>query len=280
MTRWRLRVLPITVLLAMAFLSGGCGHHNDVPPAEISVSNSYLYAIVRDLCGDQTAVFCIVPPGMCPGHFDIKPSDAQRLFQSRLLLAFDFQQSIGKSLPQNGRGPAFHTVTAPPGLCIPQTYLSMTHHVADILMAHYPQRQAEFRERLVQIDRRIKELEAECAAAAESLNLLESPVLSSRHQAEFAKWLGLNVVSDFSGSDTETAANINTALRQSDSYGLRWIIANQQEGTQLAKAMAERLKTPVAVFSNFPNTAGCSVNYPAFDELVRSNIRQLTEAPK
>ena len=112
------------------------------------------------------------------------------------------------------------------------------------------------------------------------MNLLESPVLSSRHQAEFAKWLGLNVVSDFSGSDTETAANINTALRQSDSYGLRWIIANQQEGTQLAKAMAERLKTPVAVFSNFPNTAGCSVNYPAFDELVRSNIRQLTEAPK
>lgn len=280
MTRWPHRLIPITVLLAIAFLGSGCDRQNDVPPAEITVSNSYLYAIVRDLCGDQTAVFCIVPPGMCPGHFDIKPSDARRLFQSRLMLAFDFQQSIGKSLPQNGRGPAFHTVTAPPGLCIPQTYLTMTHRIAEILIAEYPQRQAEFQERLTQIDQRIKELEAECAAAGEPLNLHQSPVLSSRHQAEFAKWLGLDVVSTFSGRDTETAANINTTLHESDPHVLRWIIANQQEGTQLAKALSDRIGAPVAIFSNFPNTVGSSVHAPAFDEMVRNNISQLIEAAK
>lgn len=266
-----------TTLLA-ALLLNGCKQKDVSPAAEIAVSNSYLYAIVRDLCGEETELFCIVPPGMCPGHFDIKPSDVRRLFSCRLLLAFDYQNSIEQVLPEDGRGPKYHTVTVPPGMCVPETYLTMTRQTAEILIVEYPERESAFRERLEAIAERIAALEAECSAVSETLNLRMSSVLTSRHQAMFAEWLGLEVVSTFSGGDTETAANINAVLGKCDGQTPRWIIANRQEGTQLAEALSARLGAPTAEFSNFPAGFSDLTGRPAFDALVRDNLRRLIEA--
>jgi ABC-type Zn uptake system ZnuABC Zn-binding protein ZnuA len=163
-------------------------------------------------------------------------------------------------------------------MCIPDVYLAMVRQTADLLIAEYPQRRPHFSRRLDAIADRIASLNAECRAAAESLKLSDAPVLTSRHQSVFAEWLGLNVIATFSGRDTETAANINDAIRRSDPHTLRCIIANQQEGTQLARALADWFDAPVAVFSNFPAAAADDAHTPAFDDLVRDNLRRLAEA--
>lgn len=266
----------IGVLLAVWV--AGCQNETDTPPSEIAVSNSYLHAIVRDLCGDEMAIFSVVPPGMCPGHFDIRPSDVQRLFACRLLLAFDFQRAIGDILPENGRGPAFHTVDALPGMCIPDTYLSMAQQTADILTTAYPERAGEFQERLDAMAERMTALASECAAVAEQWELRQAAALTSRHQAAFVEWLGITTAATFSGGDSETAANINAAISDSNAHRVRWIIANRQEGTQLAEAMADRLGVPVVVFSNFPAAFAESSAEPAFDAMVRDNLRQFIKA--
>lgn len=268
----------VTVCLLLAVLATGCQNDADTLPAEIAVSNSYLHAIVRDLCGDETAIFAVVPPGMCPGHFDIKPADVRRLHQCRLMLAFDFQEGMRNILPDGDRGPVFHTITVPPGMCIPDTYLSMANATAEILIGQYPDRKPHFQHRLEVIAERMAALETEAAATIQSLDLHQAPVLTSRHQSLFAKWLGMDVIATFSGSDSETAANINAALAASGRYALRCIIANQQEGTQLANALADRLSAPTTVFSNFPNAPADTVQSPAFDQLVRDNLRRLAEA--
>ena len=268
-----------TGLLALGMVLSGCGKpSDDTPSAQIAVTNSYLHAMVRDLCGQEMSVFSVVPPGMCPGHFDVKPADVRRLHQCRLLLAFDFQESIARILPDNGRGPRFASIGVPAGMCKPDSYLTMAHDTAEILIAEYPSREATFRKRLAQIAERMKSLEAECAAAIETLKLREAPVLTSRHQAVFAEWLGLEPVASFSGGEAETAAHINAALGASQGRALRCIIANRQEGTQLAEALAERLDVPVAVFSNFPDAPDRAASAPAFDALVRDNLRRLAEA--
>ena len=272
-----MRRLYLTVLFSVLWWSG-CGHDTDSPSGEIAVTNSYLHAMVRDLCGDETGIFSVVPPGMCPGHFDIKPGDVRRLHRSGLLVAFDFQQGIARVLPDGEGGPVFAAVAAPPGMCIPDSYLSMTGDVAEILMAHYPQREAELRGRLEEIAARLAALEDACFALIASEGLDGAPVLASVHQAAFAEWLGLRVVGTFSGSDSETAANINAALGAGEGHQIRGVIANRQEGTRLADALGERLDAPVAVFSNFPDAKADRQQAPAFDALVHENLRRLVEA--
>jgi hypothetical protein len=50
------------------------------------------------------------------------------------------------------------------------------------------------------------------------------------------------------------------------------VIANRQEGTALAKALADRLNAKMVVFGNFPTGQG---NTYAFDSLLLENVSGL-----
>ena len=93
---------------------------------EIAVANSYLHAAVKDLCRDERDVLSLVPPGMCPGHFDISPSQVNYLCNCKILFVFDFQQNIENAIPRiKERGLKVCKVTPAQGMCVPDTYLSI-----------------------------------------------------------------------------------------------------------------------------------------------------------
>ena len=105
-------------------------------------------------------------------------------------------------------------------------------------------------------------------------------VLVSKHQEVFARWLGLKPVGTFRGSDMETPGPIQSALENAAKQPVRWVLANQQEGTELAQSLAKRLSVKMVVFSNFPGPGGEGLERPAFDSLVRENVGRLIEAAR
>lgn len=245
---------------------------------EIAVTNSYLGSAVRDLCGDDTGILSLAPPGMCPGHFDISPGQVRQLRRCRLLLLFDFQQQIRQSLARlevNGLG--VHLVQTPAGLCVPDTYIETCRRVCEILSRAYPEQAAQFQERLSAIRKRLETLTTELRAAVAECDAASAKVLVSNHQSRFAEWLGLEPVGAFIGGDIETAANIDHCLRRAGGRQVRFVIANRQEGTALAEALAGRLQARAVVFSNFPPQVAGG---PAFDTLVRDNLQALLTAAK
>ncbi|MBN2020435.1 MAG: zinc ABC transporter substrate-binding protein [Sedimentisphaerales bacterium] len=248
---------------------------------EIAVANSYLHCVIKDICGNQTEVLSLVPPGMCPGHFDISPSQVNQLCNCKMLFVFDFQQNIENAAPRiRNKGLKVCRVAPPQGLCIPDTYLSIARQVAGTLSENNPSRKVYYDLKLAEIENRMKHLSRELAERIELSGLKNSNVIASQHQAEFAQWLGLNPVSTFTGSDTTTPAQINENLQQAEQYQIRFIIANKQEGAGLAKALAEHLRTGIVIFSNFPEQATLDVNIPGFDSLLNDNVNNLIEASK
>ncbi len=97
----------------------------------------------------------------------------------------------------------------------------------------------------------------------------------SDHQVQFAHWLGLETVSTFVGSDIETLSNINDCIKKAKGQDVRFVIANKQEGTALAEALASRLGAKAIVLSNFPVFDGQGNE---FDQLLRENMRLLVKA--
>ncbi|MBM3241928.1 zinc ABC transporter substrate-binding protein [Candidatus Poribacteria bacterium] len=63
----------------------GCGRQID-DNIKIAVTTSSLGCIVKELGKEKIDVVTIVPSGMCPRHFDLKPKDAQALSDAKLLL--------------------------------------------------------------------------------------------------------------------------------------------------------------------------------------------------
>jgi len=260
-------------------VTGGCKNEADeANRAEIAVTNSYLGCAVLDLCGEDTQVLSLAPTGMCPGHFDMSPSQVKRLCDSRLLLLFDFQKAIVETLSRvKERGMKTAIVEKPGGLCLPETYLAVCRDVSEILSTEYPDKQTQFRQRLLAIEKDLMQLRTELLDKMRGAGISSAEVLTSHHQAGFANWLGLETVATFIGSDIETVAGVDRCIKKAEGRGVRFVIANKQEGTALAEALAERLGAEPVVFSNFPELRG---RLSGFDALLRTNVDALLQANK
>ena len=272
------RLSIIILLCAVCCFLSGCKNKDHKPQSEFAVANSYLHAILKDLCGDQQEILSLVPPGMCPGHFDISPSQVDRLCNCKVLFVFDFQHNIENAMPRvKNQGLKVSKIKPLPGLCIPETYLGIAKQIAAVLSEENPTQKERYELRLQEIEKRLEKLSDEIHEKMQQAGLNNTRIITSKHQEEFAKWLGLNPVSTFAGRDIVTPAGINLSLQEASQNEIELVIANQQEGTQLAKSLAEHLKVKLVVFGNFPLCDTNTVS-DSFTDLVYENVNNLLEA--
>ncbi len=266
----------IFLMLAFLSLQSGCGKKDDAagPRPEIAVANSYLHAAVLDLCGDDTSVLSLTPPGMCPGHFDLTPGLAQQLRQCHTLIVFDFQKKLIEDIPHSEN---FNVIIITPGkgLCRPQTYLAVVKNIAEHLRNASPADTERLQNRIKDIESRLQTLEKRLHTLMQDTRLAQAPVLCSVHQAEFADWLGLKVIDTFVGRDTATLAAMDASLSLGREQKVQLVIANLQEGTELAGTLARELHVPAITFNNFPDPRQGA---RAFDACLEHNVQTLVEA--
>lgn len=268
-----LKPIAISVITAILILSG-CSSKNEVPP-RIAASNSYIESAVIDILGKNEKILRLAEPGMCPGHFDIQPSQVDMLRRCNLILKFDFQKLVEERiLDKNATNPVVVSIKPGSGLCCPKTYLAVCTQTADALVANGFVSKQEADNRLKEIALRLQELEKKCEATIKENGLKDEPVLASAHQKEFCKWLGLNVVGSFTAADITGFQEIENAIDAGKLKNVRLIIANKPEGRRLADALADRLKAKVVVFGNFPE----DTPFPIFDNLVWNNVEALVKS--
>lgn len=273
----RLRAAKIIAPMVAAVCAALCGcdpRRADEPAALVAAGSSYLECAARDLLGDGTPLMRLAEPGMCPGHFDLRPAQVQRLRRCRVLLRFSFQASLDRQ----ASGAASLTVvsiTAPDGMCVPDTYLAVCRQAAGAFVRAGMLTQEAAQAGLAAIEKRIASTGESARQAIRAVGLHGAPVLASGHQAAFCRYLGLRVVAAISGSDTAAVRQIDDALRMAREAGCRLVVANRPEGTQLAESIADRLGAKVVVFDNFPDMTAAQ---PDFDSLVRQNVRRLVFA--
>ncbi len=262
------RTCPI-FLLAVLFVVAGCGKKDTSPPPTVAASTSYLECAAKEFLGDGKGVLRLAGPGMCPGHFDVRPSQIEQLRGCKVLLRQDFQASLEAKLSDlKESGLQITSIKIHGGLCEPESYLSACRQVADAFTSAGLLDRPAADARLKKVVERMSSLGGWAKGQIESANLKGVPVLAGEHQASFCRFLGLNVVATFSGSDTAGISNIDSAIRSARQSGAKIIIANLPAGRQLADSLAERLGAKVVVFGNFPTADG-------FDKLIRDNVTKL-----
>jgi zinc transport system substrate-binding protein len=273
------QILCTLVCLLVAAVAAGCGQ---VAPAtntgaDVAVTSPYLEAVVRDLLGQSVSIVPLAGPAMCPGHFDMQPSQIERLVSCRLVLRFDFQDALADKLAARlGEGATIVAIPTSGGMCDPDGYVDACHRGADALVDAGLLSRADADSRLAVVARRMAELATWMNAQIDAAHLRGTPVLASQHQEAFCRLLGLNVVATFSAADSATASAMEDAVAASEKAGVKWIIANLPEGRRMADVLADRLGATVIVFGNFPEPD----EEQSFDALVRRNVNHLTAAAR
>jgi ABC-type Zn uptake system ZnuABC Zn-binding protein ZnuA len=269
-------LLPLAVLALVN--TGGCRRSADEQrqqTAAIAVTSSYLEVATRDLLEQDVNIYQLAGPGMCPGHFDLSPSQLADLRQSRLLLRFDFQKGLDRKLSEmSDDGLQIIGVSPAGGLCEPESYLSACRQVGPVLVKIGLLEESSLESRLEMISSRLLQLEQWKEQRIKENGLKDKPVITSRHQAAFCHWLGLNVVGTYSSTDATSAGEIDQAVSAGQEATIQLVIANRPEGRRLADRLADRLNAEVIMFNNFPTKPAQA---HAFNHLVRSNVQRLVQ---
>jgi zinc transport system substrate-binding protein len=265
------------VLLLLPGLVGGCrpaASSNE----QIATATSYLESAALELLGGDQQVIRLAEPGTCPGHFDIRPSQAAALLRCRALLRFDFQSSLDRLLERAGTdSPFIVAVTLKRGLCEPASYLSACRQIADAFVAKGLLARTDAEARLQAVATRLNYLTQQTTNRVAQAGLRDLPVISSFRQKDFCEWLGLNVVATFHAADSASVAEINEAITAGELAQVKLVVANLPEGRRTADALAERLNARVAVFGNFPVPKRGRL---AFDDLLAGNVETLLNAAR
>ena len=63
------------------------------PSADIMTGSSFITNIIQDVANNKVEPRTLIPPGVCPGHYDVKPSDIEALANSKALFIHNYQQN-------------------------------------------------------------------------------------------------------------------------------------------------------------------------------------------
>jgi zinc transport system substrate-binding protein len=65
--------IAASILVTLLFLFISCAR----PSADIVAGSSLIANIIEDVADGRLKTCTLVPPEMCPGHYDIKPGDIE-----------------------------------------------------------------------------------------------------------------------------------------------------------------------------------------------------------
>jgi len=241
-------LLPRCLLLAVVVL--GCAQPK-LSRIPVVASTTLISTIVQAVGGDRFAVITIAPAGLCPGHFDLKPSDVTAAIYAKLVLNHGWEAwypALEKAIIPPG--PRKVTLATKGNWMIPDVQKQAAAEIAALLAELDTARADSFR-------LAAKQYQAEVdSAAADARALLagrELPaVIAAEQQAPFLRWLGFRLAATCGRSEDLTAQELTRLARIAQDSAVGLIVDNLQSGPDAGEPLAEGFGARHVTLTNFP----------------------------
>lgn len=267
-------------LLATALTLGGCSSVNSEKLGVVT-STSLIAQIVEQVGGDRVDVVNIIPPAQCPGHFDVKPGDIQKLATADLFLLHGWQgEKFSQELIASADNPDLVVVsldiqtTESDNWMVPSVQREATDKITAALCQVDSQNSALYQQLAVDYSNAISAKEAELKDELDQVDL-SANVMCAEMQAGFVSWTGLNVVAAYGRPDSLTPQVVRELVDTGSNSGVTLIIDNLQSGQDAGAGIAEELGVTRIILSNFP---GGFPDTETWEKAIDKNIQLILEA--
>ena len=281
MKKFNVLIVGILVIsLVISSLLAGC-KSAEVAGLKVVTTTSLLEQIVERVGGNLVDVANIIPPAQCPGHFDVKPGDIQKLADAELFLMHGWQgEMFSQELIDSANNPNLTVVSLDipsnpqNNWMVPSVQQEATDGVATALSqvdaansAAYQDSAAEYKDII-----EAKATEIQARLVGESLSSVN--VICSGMQAAFLNWVGLNVITFYGRPDSLTPQVVKDLVDTGKEESVTLIIDNLQSGQAAGAGIAEELGCRRIILSNFP---GGFDNTETWEKAIDENIRLILE---
>lgn len=266
------------VILAMAVLLVPISCSS--PSVGIVTGSSQISSAVRDIAGDKLEITNIIPGGMCPGHYDVKPGDVEALANGELFIIHNWQQDkaniTGLIEAANNPDLPIRVIDIADAPMRPSYQIEMVDRISLILSEMYPGDSDYYQESAANRKEVISAKEVEIKDRLENANFSGIKVLCDKMQAGFIGWLGFDVIASYGRPEDLSIGEMEQLLTKGNQAGVLLVIDNLQSGgTANSEGIARDTGAIQVVISNFP---GGFENTETWDKAVDKNIDLLLEA--
>jgi zinc transport system substrate-binding protein len=255
------RIQPLLIIVEAILILSLCGcqkkAQNEAKTSRLKIvtSDTLLSGMIASLMPpDSLDVAAIMPPGQCPGHYDVKLSDIEKIKKADLVVStrgmpFMNKIEIGgdKLLLLDAKGRNWMA---------PDSYIIGLKLLAAELSTRFPQSKQQITARL-----KIAISEIMDCANTESQKIKRAgvnarPVIAASMQKEPLEWMGFHVVGEYGRPEAMSAKEIVDLTRIGKEKKAVIVVDNLQSGPDAGKGIAEGLGTPHVILSNFPSEKG------------------------
>ena len=236
----------------------------------VLATTSVLSSIVRDLAGDRVVVEVIASPSICPAHYDIKPSDVEKVREANLILRHGIEPWIEDLVKASGSNAPIITVKGPwntPGF-LREKYIAVANALNEYLGINV----SMDLERCLRV---INETSKWLKSFAEENGFTGTPVVAMEWQKDFLSFLGFNIVASYGPPEKVTPKQYEEIIMNATEKNALLIVDNLQSGTELGRKIASEINGVEVALTNFPGTA------PGLDnmtEVMKYNVQLLAQA--
>jgi len=255
----------VLIMMGVLLIAPGCGRDRE---AEISVvaSTTMIESVVREIGGTTVSVEALVPGGMCPGHFDIKPRQMQKIEESDLFLYHGWEQWLPKVTQATGLGTQIVGIDIAGEWMVPDVHVQAIHSVRDLLISVRPERASYYRDRALAYENSVlREAQTVCGSLRQ---YSETRVICSELQSEFLTWVGFDVLETYGRAEGMSPGIMEDLIRAGRLNEVRLVVDNKQSGPSIGAGIAREIGAEHVVLTNFPQGG-------SYLDALRSNVEAL-----
>jgi zinc transport system substrate-binding protein len=253
---------------------------NAQPSADIMAGSSLITNIIQDVADGKLETRTLIPPGVCPGHYDMKPSDIVALANSKALFIHDYQENF-----QNIAG-AIEAAENPDLIIVainvtgnwmtPPVQAEAVDKIAQALGEIDEENAAYYQERAAERVQAILAKGEEVEDRLQEAGVEGVKVICAAMQEGFVRWAGFDVVATYGRPEDLSPAQMEELVTEAKEAGVVLVIDNLQSGTTtLGAAMEQDIEAIPVTISNFP---GGLENTETWEKAIDKNVDLLLEA--
>jgi zinc transport system substrate-binding protein len=247
------------VLMMLACFCAGCSNTSHDGGTErkrsIVTSDTLLSGIIASLLPPyRYSVEAILPPGQCPGHYDVKLSDIAKIKKAVLTVSFNDMPSVDKGATDGGA----RLLVNPAGRnwMAPDSYVYGVRLLADELIQRFPEDKAEIMRRSTYTIEKVQREANLLVKKIKDAGIFGKPVLASSMQKEPVEWMGFRVVAEYGRQEAMSVREIIRLTETGKTQRVIMVVDNLQSGPNAGKGIAETIGAPHIVLTNFPSEKG------------------------
>jgi len=262
----------IAAILIFSFLFSVSCKKVTTERTKIIATTSLIGTIVKTIGKDRTNLVTIIPAGMCPGHFDIKPGDMASMYDAKVLLNHGWEEWMTKLVNSiENEKLITKTIDIEENWMIPEIHKRAASEIANILGEVDLPNKYWYKKNLDNYKRAIDSVAIYLKERTKNLQGMR--VICSDYQADFLSWLELDIIATYGRPEELTPKELTKLIEVGKKENVQIVIDNLQSSSKVGKQIAAEIGAAHVILTNFP--LGNS-----YIEALKENVEKILKVAK